>query len=171
MSIGNLIEYGRRRPKEVTGRMVFICFVTFFAVVFGVNAIMVRVAVSTFGGVETASSYQAGLAFAREVALVDTQDALNWHVKAKVVPANDGAMLVEVIATSSDERPLSDLQASAWLVHPTDKRADQAVILRESAPGQFRGTAMSASGQWDLVTELTRDNIRMFRSKNRIFFR
>jgi hypothetical protein len=31
---------------------------------------MIRAAVSTFGGVETESAYQAGLAFARETAAV-----------------------------------------------------------------------------------------------------
>ena len=41
------------RPKEVTGRMVLACLLAFFAVVAGVNALMIRAAVSTFGGVET----------------------------------------------------------------------------------------------------------------------
>ena len=54
-----------RPPREVTGRMVLVCLVAFFAVVAGVNAVMIRAAVSTFGGVETESAYQAGLAFAR----------------------------------------------------------------------------------------------------------
>jgi nitrogen fixation protein FixH len=53
-------------PKEVTGRMVLLCLIGFFFVVVGINAVMVRVAVSTFGGVETDSSYKAGLAFAKE---------------------------------------------------------------------------------------------------------
>ena len=58
--------------------------VAFFAAVAGVNAIMIWAAVSTFGGVETESSYQAGLAFAQETAAVAAQDALHWQVKAKV---------------------------------------------------------------------------------------
>ena len=40
--------------RELTGRMVLICLVAFFAIVAGVNAVMIRAAVSTFGGVETA---------------------------------------------------------------------------------------------------------------------
>ena len=72
-----------RPPREVTGRMVLVGLVAFFAAVAGVNAVMIWAAVSTFGGVETESSYQAGLAFARETAAVAAQDALHWQVKAK----------------------------------------------------------------------------------------
>ena len=70
------------RPKELTGRMVFICLVAFFAVIAAVNAVMIRAAVSTFSGIETANSYQAGLAFAREIAAAEAQDALHWQVQA-----------------------------------------------------------------------------------------
>ena len=55
--------------------MVLICLVAFFAVVAGVNAVMIRAAVSTFGGVETDSAYQAGLAFAREIAAARRRSA------------------------------------------------------------------------------------------------
>ncbi len=48
---------GPKEPAErVTGRMVLICLVAFFAVVAGVNAVMIAAAVSTFGGVETEGS-------------------------------------------------------------------------------------------------------------------
>ena len=57
-----------KHPREITGRMVFICLVAFFAVVIGVNFVLVRAAISTFGGLETESSYKAGLAFGSEIA-------------------------------------------------------------------------------------------------------
>src|SRR3954468_20640724 len=68
MSICSVTKGSARPPKQVTGRIVFSCFASFFAVVAAVNAVMVWAAVRTFGGVETESSYQAGLAFAREAA-------------------------------------------------------------------------------------------------------
>ena len=86
--------------------------VAFFAAVAGVNAIMIWAAVSTFGGVETESSYQAGLVFARETAAVAAQDALHWQVKAKVSGAA-AATLVEVVAADAADRPVSGLQAVA----------------------------------------------------------
>ena len=161
-------------PKEaterVTGRMVLICLVAFFAVVTGVNAVMITAAVSTFGGLETEGRYEAGLAFARDHAAAAAQDALHWQVKAKV-SAEAGATLVEVVANDDSNRPLAGLQASARLVHPADKRADRVIALREDVPGQFKGRDAPLAGQWELVIELSRDGTRLFRSKNRIFLR
>jgi nitrogen fixation protein FixH len=150
--------------------MVLVCLVTFFAAVAGVNSVMIWAAVSTFGGVETESSYQAGLAFAQETAAVAAQDALRWQVKAKVSGAA-GTTLVEVVAADASDRPVSGLQAIARLVHPNDKRADHLVVLKEGAPGQFRGHSDPLVGQWALVIELSREGTRMFRSKNRVFLR
>jgi len=42
------------------------------------------------------------------------------------------------------------------------------ILLDETQPGQFRGAATATAGQWDLVIELSRDGVRLFRSKNRI---
>src|SRR4051794_41770775 len=80
---GDAISADGRPSREVTGRMVLVGLVAFFAAVAGVNAVMIWAAVSTFGGVDTESSYQAGLAFARETAAVAAQDALHWQGKAK----------------------------------------------------------------------------------------
>jgi nitrogen fixation protein FixH len=161
-------------PKEatgrVTGRMVLICLVAFFAVVTGVNAVMIAAALSTFGGLETEGRYQAGLAFARDHAAAAAQDALHWHVKAKV-STDGGATLVEVVANDDADRAIAGLQASARLAHPADKRADRVIALREEAPGQFRGRSPLLAGQWELIIELSRDGTRLFRSKNRIFLR
>jgi nitrogen fixation protein FixH len=150
--------------------MVLVCLVAFFAAVAGVNAVMIWAAVSTFGGVETESSYQAGLAFAQETAAVAAQDALHWQVKAKVSGVAE-ATLVEVVATDAADHPVSGLQAIARLMHPNDKRADQIMVLDERAPGQFRGRSAPLVGQWALVIELSREGARMFRSKNRVFLR
>ena len=171
MSIDHSNNASGRRPKEVTGRMVFVCLVAFFGIITAVNAVMIRAAVSTFGGVETESAYQAGLAFAQETAQVAAQDARHWHVEAHTSRAADGAILVEVSAKDADDRPLAGLQATARLVHPTDRRADRVVAIGERGTGQFQGTAMALAGQWDLVIELSQDGTAVFRSKNRIYLR
>jgi nitrogen fixation protein FixH len=150
--------------------MVLICFVAFFAVVAGVNAIMIRAAVSTFGGVEMDNAYQAGLAFAREIAAAQAQDALHWDVRAKV-SAGATATDVEVSAVDATGARLTGLEASARLVHPADKRSDHVVALREAGPGHFIGSTDVVAGQWELVLELSRDGTRVFRSRNRVFMR
>jgi nitrogen fixation protein FixH len=170
MNTSNSNPGGGPRSKEVTGRMVLICFVTFFAVVGGVNAVMIRAAVSTFGGVDTANAYQAGLAFAREIAAVEEQDARHWDVRAHIT-TEAGATALEVVAVDGAGAPLSRLDATARLVHPTDKRADHVVALDEIAPGRFKGRTDELVGQRDVVIELARDGTRLFRSRNRVFVR
>jgi len=159
---------GGCRAKEVTGRTVLVWLVAFFGIVALVNGVMIRAAVSTFGGLETESSYQAGLAFAREAADARAQDALHWRVDARLSLLRDGAADLVIEARDAADHPLRGLAAMARLVHPADQRDDHQVALRETGPGEFRGNATAAAGQWDLVLELARDGTRVFRSKNRV---
>jgi nitrogen fixation protein FixH len=178
MSARDSINGGSARPnaaapqatRQLTGRMVLICLIAFFAVIAGVNAIMIRAAVSTFGGVETGNAYQAGVAFAREIAAAEAQDALHWNVRAEVSAA-PGATVLEITAADAVGRPLTGLAATARLMHPADKRADHIVALTEGAPGIFKGRTDAVAGQWAVVIELARDGTRMFRSSNRVFIR
>jgi nitrogen fixation protein FixH len=150
--------------------MVLICLVVFFAVVAAVNGIMIRAAVSTFGGVETANSYQSGLAFAREIAAVEAQDTLHWDVRAKVA-TSAGETTLEVTAADASGAALRGLEATARLIHPADRRLDHEVPLRAEVPGKFRGRTDVALGHWALVIELSRDGTRLFRSRNQVFLR
>jgi nitrogen fixation protein FixH len=153
---------------QLTGRMVLAGLVAFFGLVAGVNAVMIYAAISTFGGVETESSYRAGLAFAREMASAQAQDARHWNVSAKAV-IEGKATVVEVMARDRSGQPITNLAATASLVHPTDRRADHAVPLVSDGGGLFRGTTAATAGQWDLVIELSRDDERLFRSKSRVW--
>ena len=69
--------------RPITGRMVLAALVAFFGFVMLVNIVMVRAAITTFGGVDTPSSYQAGLAFKAEEAEAAAQAARNWTVEAE----------------------------------------------------------------------------------------
>ena len=65
---------------------MLLCLVAFFAVVASVNAVMMTAAVTTFGGVETENSYQAGVAFAREEAAAEAQESRHWRVNSSLRP-------------------------------------------------------------------------------------
>ena len=158
-------------PKELTGRSVLICLFAFFAVVIGANMVLVRAAISTFGGLETESSYKAGLAFGGEIAAAQAQEARHWQVAAKMSPTSAGVTAVEISALDVAGRPLANLDAVVRLAHPTDRRLDHVVAMREDAPGRFRGTTALALGERDLVIELSRGNERLFRSKSRVSVR
>lgn len=159
----------RRRPRQLTGRMVLMCLVAFFGVIFIANVVLVRVALSTFGGVETASSYKAGLAFKEEMAAARAQEARHWQVSAGFAPrAANGEAALTVEARDGAGAPLAGYAVTARLVHPTDARRDHAVDLAAAGGGIFRGVTDAPAGQWDLVIELARDDTRAFRSKSRI---
>ncbi len=162
---------GTKQPREVTGWTVLGLMVAFFAVVIGVNAFMAHKALSTFGGVETDSSYRAGQTFERDVAMAQAQDARHWQIDAKVTAVVNGGALLDVAARDASGAPLAGMVATASFERPTDRRLDRAVAVREDAPGHFHGSADIADGQWDLVIELSRHGERVFRSKNRVFVR
>jgi nitrogen fixation protein FixH len=158
-------------PVQITGWMVLGFMLAFFAVIVGVNVFMAHAAISTFGGVETASSYHAGQMFERDVAMAKAQDAQHWQVDAKVTRAAGGTTLVEITALDATGAPVSGMAASAQFVRPTDRRLDRAITVRQTGPGQFVGSSDLAAGQWDLVIELSRQDERLFRSKNRIILK
>jgi nitrogen fixation protein FixH len=154
-----------RRP--LTGRMVLFCLIAFFAVISIVNGIMIRAAVTTFGGVETGSAYQAGQAFKHEADAARAQDSRHWQVKASLRPA-EGKTLIEIDARDAAGSTLTGLAATAHLHHPANRRADQTVILSEGSSGHFSGIAERVTGQWDVLIELSRGGERVFRSRNRV---
>ena len=155
------------RQRPLTGRTVLICLIAFFAVVSIANGIMIRAAISTFGGVETGSAFQAGQAFKHDIEAARAQESRHWQVRANVRRAGDG-IAVEIEVRDETGHPLAGLEAVASLHRPTDRRGDLAVTLSEEGAGRFRGTGPAAIGQWDLLIDLSRKGERLFRSRNRV---
>lgn len=152
--------------RPVTGRFVLACFVGFFGVVFLANGILVRSALSTFGGVETDSAYKAGLAFKSDEAEAAAQAARGWRVEAHV--ERD---LLKVTALDAQGRPLEGMTLVAALHHPSDRRHDVAFTVSAAGPGRWTADPAAPAGQWDLVIELSRNGEREFRSLNRVVLR
>lgn len=155
-----------RPPRIITGRTVLIYFVAFFGVIFTMNFFMVRVAISSFSGVETESSYKAGLTFRNDVAAAQAQDALHWNVEANIQHGDVSRILIS--ARDARAQEISGLTADVRLAHPTDKRRDVTVEFVETTAGQFQSLTQLPEGRWDLVIGLKRDGETVFRSKSRI---
>ena len=162
-----MIAIGRRRPFEVTGRFVLVCFVGFFFVVAAMNAIMVRLAVTTFGGVETESSYKAGLAFKAEVASSVAQQSLGWNVDVRIDPRGQGTAL-NIAVRDAAGVPVPSLSIDVNLAHPADRRKDVAVLAPEQSAGSYRAMVPAALGRRTVSLELARNGERVFRSVDRI---
>lgn len=157
-----------RKTRELTGRKVLLYLVASFAVVFAVNGYMVRAAISTFGGVETQSSYKAGQQFEHEVETAERQAALHWQVDGKVYRNKAGEALLDVTVRDAQGKPVPGLAALARLAHPADERLDHVVPLGKIGAGAFHGAVAAARGQWELLIDLDRDGKRVFRSRSRI---
>jgi nitrogen fixation protein FixH len=158
-------SHGEVRP--LTGRRVLAMLIGFFGLVIAVNLVMVREAITTFGGVDTPSSYQAGLNFKAEEAAAAAQDALQWRVDAKVV-ADAGSARVTVEIREPSGAPVHGLAVTATLAHPSDERRDVVVAMTETMPGIYSGPAVVEAGQRVLDIEVARDGRRVFRSRNRV---
>jgi nitrogen fixation protein FixH len=157
-----------RKPREITGKHVLFCMLGFFAVVFAVNGAMVKAATSTFGGVQTTSSYKVGLKFNHEIDAAGRQDAMHWQVAGKLTRAKTGAAVLDIAARDDKGVPLAGLTATATLAHPADARRDHDVPLTRSGVGAFHGEAQAERGQWELIVDLYREDARVFRSRSRV---
>jgi len=155
-----------RAPKPITGRTVLIYFLGFFGVIFAMNIYMVRVAVSSFSGVETESAYKAGLSFKNDVAAANAQDARQWSVEASLHRGDTTGLTI--VARDAGGQALAGLTPEVRLAHPTDKRRDLLVEFVELTSGQFKNLTALPEGQWDLVIGLKRETETVFRSKSRV---
>ncbi|HXZ45874.1 MAG TPA: FixH family protein [Pseudolabrys sp.] len=160
-----------QKPRELTGRHVLFCFLGFFGLVFAVNAVLVKAATSTFGGVQTTSAYKAGLMFEQDIARAEQQDALHWQVQGMLVRNGAGEAVLDLSARDAKRIPLTGLAAQARLAHPADERLDHVIALNSVGAGHFHGVAQAQPGQWDLVVDLYRGEARVFRSRSRVTLR
>ena len=163
--------FRRDRPRELTGRAVLLWFLGFFAVVLAVNGVLVQAATSTFRGLETGSSYKAGLMFKQDVESAERQDTLHWQVDGKLARARSGQAVLEISARDPQGVALGGLTAQARLAHPADARLDHAFFLNRTGAGAFHGEAPAPPGQWELIVDLYRGDDRLFRSRSRVTLR
>ncbi len=124
--------------------------VALFGVVIGVNLVMMRLAIQTLPGTEVDSAYSASLAYEKEIVAAHDQDARNWKVEAHVERSWGGATL-RVEARDNDGWPVPGLRFQGRFERPTDRRADQPVVLAEVGSGIYRGSAPlshQVNGTW-----------------------
>ena len=160
-----------RKKRELTGKHVLFCLLGFFGVVFAVNGVLVKAATSTFGGVETSSSYKAGLMFEQDVARAAQQEALHWKISGKLSRNSAGDAVIDISARDAKDLPLTGLAVRARLAHPANERLDHSMSLNGIGAGQFHGEVHAQPGQWELIVDLYRGEARVFRSHSRVSLR
>ena len=154
-------------PKQLTGGKVLAMLIAFFGLVMVVNFAMMKAAISTFGGVDTKSSYEAGRMFESEVAKADAQAARDWRVDAHLAPVG-GKQELTVDLRDAKGAAVTGVTVQATLAHPVDERKDVAFALAESSPGIYRGQALVPGGVWELNLLVVHGTQQLFQSKNRV---
>lgn len=153
--------------RQITGRMVLAALIAFFGFVVVVNVVMVRAAITTFGGVDTPSSYQAGLVFKAEEAAAAAQVARGWQVDGRIAPTAEGSVFTFDVRDGNG-RPVTGAEVTARLAHPIDQRRDLVVAVSETGAGAYSGRVAADRGQWTLELDIAKGGKRLFRSRNRI---
>ena len=97
---------------RITGWHVLWTLIAFFGAVMVVNGFMMWAALTTFGGVETPSSYKAGLEFTDEMDRVHTQDALHWSVDAHVEGSPEARTVIIEVGDATLSQSKSDILKS-----------------------------------------------------------
>lgn len=157
-------EKGRR----LTGRGVLLWLLAFFGITFAVNGVFIYLAVSTFPGVEVASSYKAGQEFEGEVMAGRAQAERDWTVDATVRPSGADAS-VEIHFRDKAGVDLHGLDVRVRLTHAVDPNHDHFANLPELASGTYRVVLSDVkAGVWNLTIEAYKGDERLFRSRNQL---
>jgi nitrogen fixation protein FixH len=155
--------------RPVTGRTVLLSLLGFFAVVIGVNGVMIALAIGTMPGLESERPYQVGIAYNAEIETARAQAARHWTVESHIGRDASRRASIRVEPRDADGAPVSELTVTVRLMRPTDQRADRALSLKERDRGTYLGeTADVEAGAWEMEIEAHRGPERLFRSRNRI---
>jgi nitrogen fixation protein FixH len=162
-------QIGSASAHPLTGRTVLLSLLGFFAVVIGVNGVMIALAIATMPGLESEKPYQAGISYNAEIETARAQAARHWSVASHVSRDASGRASVKVEAMDADGAPLGGLAVMMRLMRPTDQGGDRVLSLNERERGTYLGDAADVlPGAWDVELEAGRGAERLFRSHNRI---
>ena len=126
----------REAAARTDGRTVLLCLVGVLRGRRFRQCDRMTAAVTTFSGVETVNSYQAGVTFCAQEAAAEAQGHAIGGQRRSATETN-GLTQVELSAQDRGQ-PLAGLEATVSLNHPNDRRLDRPVTMQASAPGRFR---------------------------------
>lgn len=144
---------------QVTGRFVLISLVTFFLVIFGVNATFITVAARSFPGLVTDQPFKRGLAPDYNATLAERAVQLDrgWtaYVEALRDPAT-GTVQIVLEMRNAEDTGVDGLTIAGELTRVVATGDDAAVTFTQIEPGVYAAAAADMeAGRWRLALETT----------------
>ena len=157
-------------PGRLNGPKVLAILVGFFLIIFAANGVLIFLALDSWPGLETKSSYKAGQVYQQELEAGRDQAGRAWQVSAHIERRTDGVAGVRVEMKDKEGAPLLGLGVTARLDRPTTTVLDQQVSLAEREAGIYVAEMTGVdAGAWTLTIEAAdASGKRLYRSRNRV---
>ena len=132
-----------KKQRVLTGRVVFLIAFGFFGIIGVANYFLVHYALTSFGGTEVDSAYQAGLVFEKDVDAARRQTGLDWNVDLALRPGEP----LDVTVKDATGTAITGLEGQMLLEHPpTDRRLDVTAKLEAIGEGHYRANLPKEGG-------------------------
>jgi nitrogen fixation protein FixH len=132
-------------PRGLTGWHVLFALIGFFGVVFAVNFIMIYLAQTTFGGLDTNDAYRKGLNYNERIAAAAAQHKLGWRNSVAYVP--EGRRL-RVSLTDAAGAAVPGLAVTAVVQRPATNRFDRELALEQTGAGTYEAALPELEPGW-----------------------
>lgn len=141
--------------KGIRGVHVLWMMIGFFALIIGVDAVFITLAVRSHPGEQVRNSYVLGLEYNKELARQSEQRELGWSVQAGL--ADDGTTFL-VQLTDASGTPLSGMDVSVKMHEAGVGGDSEKVWLAERRPGEYATAAgIEGPARVETVIEVSRD--------------
>jgi nitrogen fixation protein FixH len=135
--------------RQLTGRHIAAVFTVFFGVVIGVNFVMARYAIGTFGGTVVGNSYVASQNFNRWLADAERQERLGWTPNVSLDPSRRIRLSVTKFGTR-----LENVSAGGFAVHPLGRASAIPLTFRSIPGGTLLADQRLPRGRWHVRLSL-----------------
>lgn len=156
---------------RLKGWHVLAIAVAFFGIIFSVDIGMAVLAIKTFSGVQTEKPYENGLAFNKEIANAEAQNARHWSVTENLARDADGIVTLKSSFKDDKNLAIGGLDITATLKAPTDAKRDHVIVLDDRGGGLYEGKVQAPAGQWDVETIAKKNDDVVYRSVNRVILK
>lgn len=123
-----------RKQFKITGRMVLLAMVGFFAIITAVDGVMMYLAISTFGGIDESDAYRKGLKYNTRIEAENAQKKLGW---TDVIALSESGDKLIVTIKNRDGAPVEGLSVEAKIERPTTNIYDKTLALTEIGGGRY----------------------------------